>query len=370
MTRSARRLLAALVVVAASAAAPPATAQQTASVTVVRAVDGDTIETRADDGTVATVRLIGIDTPESVKPGAPVECGGPEAAAATEGLVGRRVTLTADPTQDRTDRFGRVLAYVDLDGVDAGLALVRAGLAEVFVFDGRPFARFGAYEDAEAAASRERRGAHGACGGDFHRARTAATADATPDRAQTAEAFVRRHYARLGARDFRRVWGMYTSRLRGRLGSYAGWRAGYRTTRGIRVNSLDAGLADGRAVVRTAFRARDRDACSGRTVAQFFRSRWVLVRAGGQWRAASVSTRKVGGGRVRTSRAACAPKPKPARQPQRAANPGSGCSASYSPCVPDDRDYDCGELSNGPYRVIGPDDQRLDADRDGVGCEG
>jgi micrococcal nuclease len=38
--------------------------------------------------------------------------------------------------------------------------------------------------------------------------------------------------------------------------------------------------------------------------------------------------------------------------------------------VPNDRaDYDCGELSNGPYTVKGPDEYRLDGDNDGIGCE-
>lgn len=47
---------------------------------------------------------------------------------------------------------------------------------------------------------------------------------------------------------------------------------------------------------------------------------------------------------------------------------GGDCHSSYSPCIPTDRDYDCGELS-GPYTVSGPDEYRLDADNDRVGCE-
>lgn len=78
-----------------------------------------------------TVRLIGIDTPETKRPGTPVECGGPDATASmfrlsftapedtdgddledTKGGTGRRVKLVTDPTQDTFDRYGRLLAYV------------------------------------------------------------------------------------------------------------------------------------------------------------------------------------------------------------------------------------------------------------------
>jgi endonuclease YncB( thermonuclease family) len=66
--------------------------------------------------------------------------------------------------------------------------------------------------------------------------------------------------------------------------------------------------------------------------------------------------------------------PKPAAPPvpeppaRRTSEPETGCHPSYRPCVPDDRDYDCPEL-DGPYQVIGPDEYRLDADNDGIGCE-
>jgi micrococcal nuclease len=46
-----------------------------------------------------------------------------------------------------------------------------------------------------------------------------------------------------------------------------------------------------------------------------------------------------------------------------------GLHPSYRPCIPTDRDYDCGELSDGPYTVTGDDPYRLDADGNGIGCE-
>src|SRR5438132_105771 len=70
--------------------------------TVVRPVDGDTIRVEAG-GRSFSVRLLGIDTPETHRPGTPVECGGLDASANMARLVrpGDRVTLEPDPTQDR-----------------------------------------------------------------------------------------------------------------------------------------------------------------------------------------------------------------------------------------------------------------------------
>ena len=90
--------------------ASTANAQASYPATVTSVVDGDTLHARFSDGREVTVRLIGIDTPETVDPGAPVECGGPEASRAMEDLVqGRTVRLRSDPTQPAVDRFGRAL---------------------------------------------------------------------------------------------------------------------------------------------------------------------------------------------------------------------------------------------------------------------
>jgi micrococcal nuclease len=107
----------------------PATAK------VTHVVDGDTIDVELADGSDETVRYIGIDTPETVKPGTPVQCGGPRAHEANERLVdGRTVTLNFDA--ERRDVYGRLLAYVFLPGAGPGgrplfvnAVLVRRGLA-------------------------------------------------------------------------------------------------------------------------------------------------------------------------------------------------------------------------------------------------
>ena len=80
--------------------------------TVVRAVDGDTLVVTLATGGTETVRLIGVDTPETVAPRRPVECFGPEAAAALAALVppGTEVRLSRDV--EPRDRYDRLLAYV------------------------------------------------------------------------------------------------------------------------------------------------------------------------------------------------------------------------------------------------------------------
>ena len=139
---------------------------------VVRAVDGDTLKVSVG-GRLESVRVLGIDTPETHRPGTPIECGGPEASAHLERLLpaGTSVVLEADASQDRVDRYGRLLAYVRMPGGRlAEEEQLRAGWAESYVYGGRPVARFGTFRDAEAAARGARRGVWGLCGGDFHSA--------------------------------------------------------------------------------------------------------------------------------------------------------------------------------------------------------
>jgi micrococcal nuclease len=96
---------------------------------VLRVVDGDTIRVRVD-GHTERVRYIGVDTPESVKPGTPVQCFAKHASAANAALVaGRSVRLVSDVEQ--RDRYGRLLAYVyrEPDGAFVNAALVRDGFA-------------------------------------------------------------------------------------------------------------------------------------------------------------------------------------------------------------------------------------------------
>jgi micrococcal nuclease len=95
---------------------------------VLRVVDGDTISVRIG-GRTERVRYIGIDTPESVKPGTPVQCFAKRAAAANAALVaGREVRLVRDA--EPRDKYGRLLAYVYReDGSFVNATLVRDGYA-------------------------------------------------------------------------------------------------------------------------------------------------------------------------------------------------------------------------------------------------
>lgn len=99
---------------------------------VSRCVDGDTLIVEFDDGATERVRLIGANTPETVKPNSPVEPFGPEASAFTKRRVeeaGGAVRLVADG--DRRDRYGRRLAFVYLADSEISLneELTRLGYA-------------------------------------------------------------------------------------------------------------------------------------------------------------------------------------------------------------------------------------------------
>jgi micrococcal nuclease len=142
---------------------------------------------RLSGGGVETVRLIGIDTPETKKPATPVECGGKRAIhnmlllAFTapvdtdgdglldqEGGTGRRVTLRTDRTQGKRDRFGRLLAYVTTEaGRNLAVEQLSRGGAKLFVLD-RPFQQLSRFRAAERRARSGGRGSWSTCGGNFH----------------------------------------------------------------------------------------------------------------------------------------------------------------------------------------------------------
>ena len=80
--------------------------------TVTKFVDGDTIHVDAN-GQRLKIRMIGLDTPETVDPRKPVQCFGREASAQAKTILGgQSVYLETDPSQDSVDRYGRTLAYV------------------------------------------------------------------------------------------------------------------------------------------------------------------------------------------------------------------------------------------------------------------
>ena len=95
---------------------------------VIRVVDGDTAEMELQNGSTEGVRFIGVDTPESVAPGQPVECFGRKAGRFTSGLIeGKRVTLRFG--EERRDVYDRLLAYVYVADRFVNAELVRLGYA-------------------------------------------------------------------------------------------------------------------------------------------------------------------------------------------------------------------------------------------------
>jgi micrococcal nuclease len=130
------------------------------TVPVTRIVDGDTIVVDVD-GEEERVRYIGIDTPESVTPGEPVECFGPQASRFNARLVeGERVRMVFD--SERRDRYGRLLAYVYAGDTFVNAALVRRGFAKTLTIP--PNDTFAdRFDSLEQKAANAGRGLWGAC---------------------------------------------------------------------------------------------------------------------------------------------------------------------------------------------------------------
>jgi micrococcal nuclease len=131
-----------------------------ATVYVSRVVDGDTIEVQLD-GEEEDVRYIGVDTPETVKPGTPVQCFGPQASGFNHRLVEhRRVRLVFGV--ERRDVYGRLLAYVYLGDRFVNAELARRGLARALTIP--PNDRYaGRFKRLQIAAARAGRGLWGSC---------------------------------------------------------------------------------------------------------------------------------------------------------------------------------------------------------------
>ena len=102
---------------------------------VTAVVDGDTIKIDWD-GQITTLRLIGMDTPETKDPRKPVQCFGREASARAEELLsGGRVRIGEDPTQDTRDKYGRLLVYVYIqDGTLYNQKMIQDGYAHEYTY--------------------------------------------------------------------------------------------------------------------------------------------------------------------------------------------------------------------------------------------
>jgi micrococcal nuclease len=134
---------------------------------VVKVVDGDTVDVEMN-GTKVRLRLIGIDTPETVDPRKPVQCFGKEASdRAKSVLTGKTVTLEADTTQGDKDSYGRLLRYVILaDGTNFNKKMIEDGYAFEYTYN-KPYKYQDAFEDAENSARENENGlwAYDTCDG-------------------------------------------------------------------------------------------------------------------------------------------------------------------------------------------------------------
>lgn len=102
---------------------------------VARVVDGDTIVVLIN-GVSEKIRLIGVNTPETVDPRKPVQCFGKEASAFTKSLLlNKTVRLETDPSQDDRDKYGRLLRYVFLaDGILVNKEIIALGYGHEYTY--------------------------------------------------------------------------------------------------------------------------------------------------------------------------------------------------------------------------------------------
>lgn len=108
---------------------------------VTKVVDGDTINIRTKENTEDEiveykVRLIGINTPETVDPRKEVECFGKEASlVAREKLLNKKIKLELDSSQDKFDKYGRLLAYVYIDDLFFNKFMIEEGYAYEYTYE-------------------------------------------------------------------------------------------------------------------------------------------------------------------------------------------------------------------------------------------
>ncbi|MEA1926525.1 MAG: thermonuclease family protein [Patescibacteria group bacterium] len=131
---------------------------------VLHIFDGDTFSVRID-GKMETVRVIGIDSPETGEKYRKKECYGKDATnKAMEILDGERVRLESDPSQKNRDKYGRLLRYVYLeDGTFFNLRMIEEGFAEEYTFQDSPYQHQAEFLRAQEKAKEGKKGLWGSC---------------------------------------------------------------------------------------------------------------------------------------------------------------------------------------------------------------
>lgn len=130
---------------------------------VTHVVDGDTFKVRVG-GKLATIRMLGINTPETVDPRRSPECFGLEASNEAKDLLnGRTVHLVSEPNRESRDKYDRYLAYVYRnDGLLVNGALIKGGYAREYTY-GKPYSKQAEFQSLEEDAREHRRGLWSAC---------------------------------------------------------------------------------------------------------------------------------------------------------------------------------------------------------------
>ncbi len=134
---------------------------------VSKITDGDTFHVIID-GKDETIRLIGIDTPETVSPTKPIQCFGPEASAkAKELLENKSVYLETDSSQGFTDRYDRLLRYALIDNgpnnaTSFNSYMIENGYAKEYTYD-KAYKYQDVFKKLEIQANGNKAGLWGAC---------------------------------------------------------------------------------------------------------------------------------------------------------------------------------------------------------------
>ena len=127
-------------------------------VRILRVIDGDTIEVWINNKEEA-IRLIGIDAPETVDPRKPVQCFGKEAGNKTKEMLGNQIVkLVSDSTQGNRDKYGRLLRYVFLNGVNFNKLMISQGFAHEYTHLNNPYQYQSEFKNAEKEARRKKIG--------------------------------------------------------------------------------------------------------------------------------------------------------------------------------------------------------------------
>jgi endonuclease YncB( thermonuclease family) len=166
---------------------------------VVEVVDGDTLKINIS-GKTETLRLIGLDTPETVDPRKPVQCFGREASnKAKELLSGKKVRIEKDSTQGELDKYGRTLAYVYReDGLFYNKYMIEQGYAHEYTYS-TPYKYQAEFKAAEKSARENQRGlwSPNTCNGITTTAAggVTQTTTTTPPPATTGKYYTSSHYS-------------------------------------------------------------------------------------------------------------------------------------------------------------------------------